>query len=119
MSLFAESFGHKMYCCHVAIRGAVSKDACADMARELIVLIDMTPRHIFCDDFSDAGEEVGVTFFHSLLESYIAIDTYFPRFEGAYLQVCSCKPFDATKVQKYIEDRKLEVADMTVYQLAA
>lgn len=118
MSAFSDDFGKRLICAHFALRGTILKQDCADLCREITLLIGMTPRQNFTDAFDDVGENIGVTHFQSLLESYIAIDTYAPHHNSAFLQVVSCKPFDAVKVRQYLEDRRYHVVEVKSYELS-
>ena len=47
--------------------------------------------------------EIGFVRVHTLVESFVAIDSWHPHVEGCYLTIESCKPFTGDQVKACLE----------------
>jgi len=88
--------GERMYLRVLVVRGKLDETEWQVFVRDAVAAIGMTPaysqtRH----DYPANGKGGnGLQVYQPITESFIALETW-PDFNGAYLIVCSCKPFSA------------------------
>lgn len=115
-------FGSNVSVASFVVTGQLSQSMCATLTDLLIERIGMTvayPPAVF-DYPKDGKGGVGFTYFQTITESFLVWDVW-PKLDGAYLMVCSCKPFDSELVKSVIlsvgltvksaEKHTMEIAD--------
>jgi S-adenosylmethionine/arginine decarboxylase-like enzyme len=78
----------------------------SEMLMELCEAMDMHPVLEGPYQWTYPTEEgkggFGMTMVLPITESFIALDTW-PDHKGAYLMICSCRPFDVHKIKKVLK----------------
>jgi len=102
--------GEQMKILAVAVKGEVNEESGQLLVKELVEAIGMTiaTEQLLCRYPVDGKGGFGYTFFQPLTESFIAFDSWLDLC-GAYLIICSCKPFPLSTTLKVIDRHKLEV----------
>jgi S-adenosylmethionine/arginine decarboxylase-like enzyme len=108
------TLGDHTFLCLYAVRGEIPKDKCAKLVDKIISAIGMHP--IFKPKiWQYKDKSVGYIYTQPIYESMIYVDVW-PKHDGAYLTVCSCKPFSAEKVVVVIEKAGLTVKNSQYIQ---
>lgn len=98
-----------------ALRGSLSRDQWRQLIDAVVTTIRMTPvGHMALWEYPGVcpggkGPN-GDIFVQPISESFIALDTW-PDHDGAYLFICSCRPFDPSKLYPLFADMKLNAVD--------
>lgn len=87
----------------------------AKIALKLCELLHMTPQglpQVWRYPTLDGKGGVGETVFLPITESFIAIDAW-SDFKGAYVVICSCKPFLESQVRLFFAMHEISVGEST------
>ena len=107
-----EGFGARLWYGLVSVRGEVGEDNGARVVEGVIGVLGMTKAEgSLVSSYPEKGKGgVGYTRFQAITESFIAFDSW-PALGGAYLVICSCKPFSIGKVVVFLRLAGLEVVN--------
>lgn len=108
-------FGTVMHMLVLTVKGVVTEGDCAALSAEIVEAIGM--RSVGVHTFPYEGEEVGVIHVRGLYESFLAIDTWYPRLPVLYVHIASCKAFENTPVFRVLEGHGLSVAEFKRFKL--
>ena len=96
-----------------SLHGEMSPNAWTEFIKKLTLAIGMTPNGEPAawqyPTHCGAGGS-GQTILQAITESFIVIDTW-PFHKGAYILICSCKPFELDPLYALIREYKLEIVD--------
>lgn len=104
------SLGRSMQSHSFALGGVMSSGAWYSVLSEIIDAIGMTPVYkpaIWNYPFCGGGGN-GQTIVQPITESFLALDIW-PDHAGAYLVVCSCRPFDPQVIKGVLSKWKVSV----------
>ena len=107
-----DQFGSRLFYAMFSVKGDVSEDIGIKMVEKIVDEIGMeraVGESISRYPVNGRGG-VGYTFFQPITESFLAFDAW-PDLKGAYLVICSCKPFSVAKVQETMLAFGLKVMD--------
>ena len=104
------ALGRNMYSYSFALTGLLSAEQWCSFLDEVTQAIGMTPVYspaVWRYPLCGAGG-TGETIVQPITESFLAVDTW-PDHGGAYLLVCSCRPFDPHVIQTILAKWKLGI----------
>lgn len=102
--------GSQMRMAAFTVQGELSAEKCGTLTNAIIAEIGMTvayPPKIY-DYPHDGKGGVGFTYMQTITESFVVWDAW-PEIGGAYLVICSCKPFNIDDVKGMLERAELVV----------
>ena len=104
--------GQHMQVALLSVAGEFTEDNCDTIIEGMMKRIDMTKVHYPINYHYpvDSKGGRGFTYIQPITESFIAFDVW-PNFGGAYVVICSCKPFWLKEVVKALHDAGLEVIE--------
>lgn len=109
-----------MYHRAFVLRGARPIEEWRDIVKQIVAAIGMTiagEPAIYSYPNGDGQGGNGHSLFQPLTESFIALDTWTDH-DGAYLFICSCKPFDRQPVFEVVRHRELGIDMEKSYELS-
>lgn len=101
-------FGDCTWVLGLAVKGVITDDQAKPLAQKLREAVGMRKGP---GDAQFDYNELGVLYVQSIIESFIAVDTWYPRHNGAYIHIASCAPFEAEAVVEALEKEGLTVID--------
>jgi hypothetical protein len=108
--------GDELYLVAFSVEGAITEKKTKDLVDEIIDKIGMEAAHepqIFNYPVNGKGE--GFVFIQTIITSFIGVDVW-P--DGAYLILCSCKPFKNSLIQKVFKEFGLKAKPCKVKKLS-
>lgn len=113
------ALGHKAFICGATLRGTMNDDVWSEFLESLIDRIGMTP---FADEkrwtwpLTERGPN-GTIIVRPITESFVALDIW-PDHAGAYLHLCSCKPFTLAPFRECCAEFGIEIYEFFEKKLA-
>lgn len=105
--------GRAMHLCAFSLQGTLTPEKWTEFIADLISSVGMTPVYMpvtWSYPTADGAGGKGETIIQSITESFIAVDTW-PDHSGAYLLICSCKPFRLDPVHALLKSYGLSLID--------
>lgn len=103
--------GRKMHSCGIVLKGFLSEDSWKAVIHACVDAIGMTTSGDaaiwrYPTEGGDGG--VGITICQPLVESFIVLDVWTDH-DGAYLFICSCRPYFTADIDKAAQSFGLRV----------
>lgn len=108
MDVGEPALGGRLHSFGVVLHGALSERRWCNFLSKVVEAIGMTPAALpIVFNFPIAGKGgVGMTIFQPITESFLVLDTWSDH-DGAYLLVCSCKPFESKAIDLVAKEFRL------------
>jgi hypothetical protein len=108
-------FGDCTWVLGLAVKGIITDEGAKPLAQKIREAVGMRKGP---GDAQFDYNEIGVLYVQSIIESFIAVDTWYPRHKGAYIHIASCAPFEAKTVEDVLEAEGLTVIGRTWGELS-
>ncbi|MGD0420562.1 MAG: S-adenosylmethionine decarboxylase [Xanthobacteraceae bacterium] len=108
-----DELGRRMFMRGIALHGALDELEWRRLLLHAATALGMSPVGVAAAwryPLKDGSGGNGTTMVQPITESFLALDTW-PDLGGAYLFVCSCKPFPPNVLTKTIETFGLQVGE--------
>ena len=111
--------GEHMMSIRIVVHGKLTKHGIIQITEELIESVGLspTPGATFCNYPINGKGGVGFTYFQPITESFIAWDVW-PKLNGAYLIICSCKLVWVQEIKKVLNNSGLKIVTMKYDQIS-
>jgi hypothetical protein len=105
------ALGARMHSLGMVVRGTLSRERWIEMLHAVARAVGMTPvgKETVCYYPVDGKGGTGQTIFLPITESFLILDTWSDH-DGAYLFVCSCRPYFSADVDKVAQQFGLKIA---------
>jgi hypothetical protein len=111
--------GEHMMSIRIAVHGKITKHGIIRITEEIIKSVGLSPARgaMFCNYPINGKGGFGFTYFKAITESFIAWDVW-PKLNGAYLIICSCKLIWVHEIKRVLENSGLKIANMQYDQIS-